>query len=453
MSMSWRYGETVRFPGDWGRADIAIDEAGVIQDIRPGGRGGTPFAGPVVPGIPNLHSHAFQRAMAGLAERVVSAREDFWTWRQVMYRFLERLEPEHVEAIAAQAYLEMVLQGYTGVCEFHYLHNAPTGRPYNEDLMAHAHIAAAKTVGIALTLVPVLYRVRDFGASEPTEGQRRFIQTPELYLERLADLQRAADGAPGFAIAAGFHSLRAVPAADIAFVLERLNDKIPIHMHIAEQVGEVEACLGYTGRRPVQRLLDEKLLSRRWALVHATHLDEAETSGLAASGATAVLCPSTEGNLGDGVFPFWRYRAHGGAFGIGSDSHVVLDPAEELRWLDCVQRMTAKRRASENSLSHPGAALWLGAAQASNVTARLAGSIATGQQADWVVLDGDGPALIGREGDTLLDTHVFGARLGTVRDVFVGGQQIVCDGTHARAAEITARYKDVMLWLMRDWTW
>lgn len=449
----WLHGEKLRLPGGWGGAAIALDDAGLIREAGGGCESGTPFAGAVVPGIHNLHSHAFQRAMAGLAERVASSREDFWTWRQVMYRFLERLEPEHVEAIAAQAYLEMVQQGYTGVCEFHYLHNDPAGQPYVEDVMARAHIAAAQSVGIALTLVPVLYRVRDFGAREASDGQRRFIQTPEFYLERLAALVRSAGDVPNLSIAAGFHSLRAVPAADIAFVLERLDDQIPIHIHVAEQMGEVEACLAHTGRRPVQWLLDENLLSPRWALVHATHLDASEIAGLAASGATAVLCPSTEGNLGDGIFPFWRYRAQGGRFGIGSDSHVVLDPAEELRWLDGVQRMSARRRASEDSPVHPGAALWLDAAQASTITARPAGSIAAGQYADLVVLDSECPALIGRDGDTLLDSHVFAARKGAVRDVFVGGRQILRDGVHTKAAEITARYKDVMLWLMRDWTW
>lgn len=456
MSLSWLHCERVRLPEDWvSGAAIALDAAGVICEIRRQSDDGEHLGGAVVPGIPNLHSHAFQRAMAGLAERASASHEDFWTWRTVMYRFLERLEPEHVEAIAAQAYLEMVLSGYTSVCEFHYLHNDAAGRPYTDDVMARAHIAAAQTVGIALTLVPVLYRVADFGATEPSPGQRRFIQSPELYLERLGDLLQVVQGVPDLAIAAGFHSLRAVSSQDIAFVLERISDQIPIHMHIAEQQGEVDACLAHTGCRPVQWLLENVPVSPRWALVHATHLTAAERNALAKSGATAVLCPSTEGNLGDGIFSFWDYRSEGGAFGIGTDSHVVLNPAEELRWLDHVQRLSVRRRASgSHAPVHPGAALWLGAAaDAARVTARGAGQIAVGQYADWVVLDTDAPSLIGRSDDVLLDTHVFASRPGAVRDVFVGGKQIVRGGVHAHAAAITARYKDVMEWLMRDWTW
>jgi formimidoylglutamate deiminase len=456
MSLSWLHCDRVRLPDGWSsHAAIGLDEAGLIRDIRPKNDGGSHLSGAVIPGMPNLHSHAFQRAMAGLAERASTTHEDFWTWRSVMYRFLARLEPEHVEAIAAQAYLEMVQSGYTSVCEFHYLHNDTAGRPYATDVMAQAHIAAAQTVGIALTLVPVLYRVADFGATEPSPGQRRFIQCPELYLERLGSLLHDAQSVAGLSIAAGFHSLRAVSTEDIAFVLERIGDQIPIHMHIAEQRGEVEACLAYTGRRPVEWLLENLPVSARWALVHATHLTAAERSALAQSGATAVLCPSTEGNLGDGIFPFWEYRSEGGAYGIGTDSHVVLNPAEELRWLDHGQRLSAMRRASSSHAPvHPGAALWLhAAADAARITARQAGQVAIGHHADWVVLDTDAPSLIGRSDDILLDTHVFAARPGAVRDVFVGGQQIVRGGMHAKAAAITARYKDVMEWLMLEETW
>lgn len=452
MALHWFYGDSVRLPGGWASdAAVALDDHGIIREIQAGQKKGERLSGAVVPGIPNLHSHAFQRGMAGLAERGSAPQKDFWAWRAVMYHFLERLEPEHVEAIAAQAYLEMVLAGYTGVCEFHYLHNDVSGRPYTEDRMAHAHIAAARTAGIALTLVPVLYRVSGFGAKEAAPGQRRFIQSPEGYLERLSALEAFVEGNQDVAIAGGFHSLRAVPPVDLSFVLARLKPELPVHIHVAEQRGEVEECLAHTGRRPVEWLLDECPVSPRWALVHATNVTEGEISRVAKSGATVALCPSTEGNLGDGIFPFWRYQALAGAFGIGTDSHVTLDPAEELRWLDYGQRLTATKR-SRGAEQQVGATLWLSAA-ASPVTARAAGSIDVGQHADFLVLDTSSPALAGRDGDALLDTLVFAQRPGLVRDVIVGGRHLVRDGAHAKADEIGARYRETMTWLLRTFAW
>ncbi|MDE2493092.1 MAG: formimidoylglutamate deiminase [Alphaproteobacteria bacterium] len=438
MNLRWFRCEAARLPQGWsGPANIGVDDRGIIQSIGgevPEDETAEVLRGCVMPGMANLHSHAFQRGMAGLAERQVAEGDDFWGWRALMYRFAAQLEPDDVRAIAAQAYLEMLRAGYTSVCEFHYLHHQRDGKPYAADRMAAALIEAARETGIALTLLPVLYRTSDFGAA-PLPEQRRFIQTPEIFLERLAAFE--ADGAH---IGVAFHSLRAVPAVDIEYVLARLRSDMPVHIHVAEQTAEVERCRAHTGQTPAAWLLDHCPVGKHWALVHATHVSEAEIAGLARSGATAVLCPSTEGNLADGIFPFDAYRAQGGRFGIGSDSHVTVDPSEELRWLDYGARLARRKRMPENEgPPHRGADLWLAAADTA-VSGRAAGAIAVGQHADWIVADGEAAALAGRSGDAVIDTLVFGARTNLVRDVVVGGKVVVRRGRHQAAPDIKARY-------------
>ncbi len=441
MNLHWFQCETVRLPDHWsGPVNIGVDRCGIIQSIGgtvPPGETAEILRGCVIPGQANLHSHAFQRGMAGLAERRVAASDDFWGWRALMYRFAARLDPDDVSAVAAQAYLEMLWAGYTSVCEFHYLHHDRDGLPYATDRMAAALIDAARETGIALTLLPVLYRTSDFGVPALPE-QRRFIQAPEAFLERLAAIGEEATAG------VAFHSLRAVPAADIDYVVARIRPEMPVHIHVAEQTAEVERCRAYTGQTPVAWLLDHCPVGKNWALVHATHVTDAEVSGLARSGATAVLCPSTEGNLADGIFPLDAYRGQGGRFGIGSDSHVTIDPAEELRWLDYGARLARRKRMPESTNSrHRGAELWLSAANTA-VSGRATGTIAVGQRADWVVVDNRAAALAGRTGDEIIDTLVFGARPRLIRDVAVGGKVVVRDRRHQAATGIEERYLRTM---------
>ncbi|WP_428262417.1 formimidoylglutamate deiminase [Haliangium sp.] len=430
--------------------------------------------GTVIPGMPNLHSHAFQRAMAGLGERAAGAdprgdgddsaaraREDsFWSWREAMYRFVGRLEPDDVRAIAAQLYLEMVTAGYTAVAEFHYLHHAPDGRPYQtRTAMADAVVDAAAEVGLGLTLLPVLYAAGDFGGRPPSPAQRRFVHDSDGFAGLLAELARRHGGRPQVRVGIAPHSLRAAPPEALARVLAdvdalagELGPEAPIHIHIAEQQREVDGCLAWSGRRPVAWLLDNAAVGARWCLVHATHMDEDEVTALAASGAVAGLCPTTEANLGDGLFPLRAYLDAGGRLGVGSDSHTSISPIEELRWLEYGQRLRAQVRnvAASSDTRSTGARLWraalVGGAQA---LARPVGAIAPGQRADLVVLDDDHPALIARRGDLLLDALVFAASTSPVRDVMVGGAWVIRDRQHSAGEAITDRFRRVMRRLSR----
>ncbi len=431
---------------------IEIGSDGRIAVVAPGAHGASAerIRGLALPGMPNLHCHAFQRAMAGLAERCGPAGDDFWSWREVMYRFLDRLDPAQIEAIAAGLYLEMVKAGYTAVAEFHYLHNDPGGAAYaNPAELSERIIAAAARAGIRLTLLPVLYQSANFGGIPPTAGQRRFVKTSEAFidlLERLEALRRRQDG---FRLGLAPHSLRAVPPAalgDAVAALDRIDPSAPIHIHVAEQDKEVRDCLAWCGARPVRWLLDHAAVDRRWVLVHATHMEPAETRGLAASGAVAGLCPTTEGNLGDGFFPLRDYLADGGHFGIGTDSNMAVDPTEELRWLHYGQRLQRERRSLELDPpgTSPGAVLWRQAlAGGAQALGQAIGGLAPGHAADLIVLDESHPVLIGRRDDVALDSLVFAAARGAVRDVMIGGRWVVRDGRHAEEERITAAYRRV----------
>jgi formimidoylglutamate deiminase len=300
--------------------------------------------GPCLPGLPNLHSHAFQRAMAGLTETRGPTGDSFWTWRELMYRFVDRLGPDEVQAIAALAYMEMLETGSTRVGEFHYLHHDKDGGAYADPAEMAARIAAAaEETGIGLTLLPVFYAHAGFGGVAPGEGQRRFIHDVDSY-GRLIEASRAAvSGLPDAVVGVAPHSLRAVTGEELTAIIP-LAGANPIHIHIAEQTQEVDDCLAATGARPVRWLMNNAPVDKRWCLVHATHLNAMETERLAKSGAVAGLCPITEANLGDGVFPAHDYLAAGGAFGIGSDSNVLIDAAEELRTLEYAQRLTRRAR-------------------------------------------------------------------------------------------------------------
>jgi formiminoglutamate deiminase len=388
--------------------------------------------GPCLPGLPNLHSHAFQRAMAGLTETRGPTGDSFWTWRELMYRFVDRLGPDEVQAIAALAYMEMLETGSTRVGEFHYLHHDKDGSPYGDLAeMAGRIAAAADETGIGLTLLPVFYAHAGFGGVAPGEGQRRFVHDVDGY-GRLIEASRAAvAGLPDAVVGIAPHSLRAVTGEELTAILP-LAGAGPIHIHIAEQTKEVDDCLAATGARPVRWLMNNAPVDKRWCLVHATHLNAMETERLAKSGAVAGLCPITEANLGDGVFPAHDYLAAGGAFGIGSDSNVLIDAAEELRTLEYGQRLT--RRARNVLAKAPGGstggALFKAAVSGGAQALGVVGGLRRGRPADFVTLDRAHPAMIGRDGDALLDSLVFAGRHGAIDGVWRGGRQVVSSGRH-----------------------
>ena len=398
----------------------------------------------VVPGIANLHSHAFQRAMAGLTERQQSDADSFWTWREWMYRFAATLSPDDVHAIARQLYIEMLEAGFTSVCEFHYLHHDVDGRPYARPAaMAEAIIAAAQSVGLRLTLLPVLYQRGGFDGRPLSERQQRFGHATEAFVRLVDDLRSASSATPGVRVGVAFHSLRAVTLPTMREVLAALDEPgMPVHLHIAEQQAEVADGLATHGRRPVQLLLDELPVDSRWTLVHATHLDEAEVRGVAASGATVAICPTTEANLGDGLFPLRAFLAAGGRYGVGSDSHVSVSPIEELRWLEYGQRLVEQKRS--RALLGPGsnaeAMLRAVAVSAAASTGQAVGVLDASSAVDALVLDAEAPAMVGATREDVLDRWVFCGNRPLVRDVFVAGRRVVAEGRHAQRESAAAAY-------------
>lgn len=446
-------------PDGWaGDVLLELDDQGHLAAITPGAMPGDAerLAGPVIPGMPNLHSHAFQRAMAGLTEKGGPEGDSFWSWREQMYRFLERLTPDDVEVIATRLYIEMLEAGYTSVAEFHYLHHDPSGAHYrNPAEMGERHCAAAVQAGIGLTLLPVLYAHSNFGGAPPTPGQRRFIHTPDSFQRLMESLAGTLARQPLHRLGVAPHSLRAVTPQELreaVSYLDRIDATAPVHIHAAEQQKEVEDSLAWSGLRPVEWLLDQVELGPRWCLVHATHLLPAETEGLAASGTVAGLCPSTEGDLGDGFFDAPRYLAAGGRFGIGGDSHVGVDPFHELRWFEYGQRLRLQKRnvlVKELGASLGGRLYRAALAGGAQALAQPVGALVVGQRADWVVLDTADPALAEQQGDGLLDAAIFGPVRRPVRDVMVGGVWQVRQGRHAQAEISLARYREVLRRLLR----
>jgi formimidoylglutamate deiminase len=411
----------------------------------------------VVPGMPNLHSHAFQRAMAGLAERRENPEDSFWSWREVMYAFAGRVGPDDLRAIAAQLYVEMLEAGYTQVCEFHYLHHQPDGKPYADPAaMSLALIEAAHETGIGLTLLPTLYMTGGFDGRALSARQQRFRHDVDGFL-RLVERLRALE-TQRLAVGIALHSLRAVQPDAMHAVLagiaalapssaQRAAASMPVHIHVAEQIGEVQDCLAIRNARPVEWLLDNAPVDHRWCLVHATHLDEREMRRLAASGAVAGLCPTTEANLGDGLFPLKAYLEAGGALGIGSDSHISVSPVEELRWLEYGQRLVTRHRNVSASAATPSTGEMLYAralAGGSQAAGGGIGAFAPGLRADVVVLDDAAPLLAGREPAQVVDTWLFAGNANLVRDVFVGGEQVVDAGRHRGRERIAQRYREVV---------
>ena len=438
-------------PTGWAR-DVLLEwnAEGRLSAVTPDSRpaGDAPCAGgPVLPGMPNLHSHAFQRAFGGLTEFRGAAQDSFWSWRTLMYRFAAKISPEQVEAIATWLYVEMLEAGYSSVCEFHYLHHDADGKPYADDAtLALALLRAARQTGIGLTLLPVLYQTSGFGALPHSEGQRRFIRSTDSMLRLLERLHPLCKG-QGVRLGLAPHSLRAVPPEGLREALAGLNAldaAAPIHIHIAEQTAEVDACVAWSGQRPVAWLLDHAAVDARWCLVHATHMDADEYRRAAASGAIAGLCPTTEANLGDGIFDFNAWRAAGGRWGIGSDSHACVNAAEELLMLEYGQRLATRQRNVGADAAHRevATALMLGAVEGgAQAAGRSIAGLAAGQQADLVVLDAAHVALQGLPAPEMLSSHVFAShRSSAVDGVWVAGQARVAAARHALHDEAAAAF-------------
>lgn len=397
-----------------------------------------------LPGIANLHSHAFQRAMAGMAERQTHPSDSFWTWRETMYRFASRFDPDSLQAVASQLYVEMLEAGYTAVCEFHYLHHAPDGRPYDDPAaMSRALVAAARDTGIRLLLLPVLYMTGGFDGRPLSDRQRRFGHDVEGYLRLLETLR--ADCDDRLRIGCALHSLRAVPAEAMSRVVAALPGDARIHIHIAEQVGEVQDCLAIRDARPVEWLLANAPVDERWTLVHATHLDEGEVSGIARSRATVAICPTTEANLGDGLFPLRDYLDASGAWGIGSDSHISVSPVEELRWLEYGQRLATRHRNIAVREGSPS----VGENLLQGVWDSATRSTGFDSAEDEVLLDPDAPALVGATAQDVADRWIFSGNRNLVKEVRVAGDIVVGEGRHRDRDAIATRYRETMGRLLR----
>jgi len=446
-------------PGGWAHnVDITIDPQGDIADVAidvTGGRG-TRISGCVLPGMPNVHSHAHQRAMAGLAEYSGPGADSFWSWRRVMYDYVNRLTPPQLEVIAAQLYIDMLKSGYTSVVEFQYLHHDENGASYpNPAEMSMRACAAAHTAGIGMTMLPVLYCYSDFDQQPPQSGQRRFVNNVDSYLAILNALVDRASGDPDAQVGIAPHSLRAVSRDVLETVLDQPgNATRPVHIHIAEQTREVDACKRWSGQSPVQWLMSNFDIDHRWCLIHATHMDSTEIKGLAESGAVAGLCPTTEANLGDGIFAARDYFSAGGLFGIGSDSNISVSPVEELRWLEYGQRLMQRARnvlVPEGGRPSTGRFLFEGAiAGGARASGRKTGRIESGYRADLITLDIRHPLLHARTGDTLIDSWIFSGNANLVSDVFVGGRQVVENGNHAMQDTIAAEFNNTLSTLAAD---
>ena len=417
---------------------LEVNADGCWGGVTPGATpaqqaGATRLVGPVLPGVVNAHSHAFQRAIAGLTERRSSgagAADDFWSWRDRMYSAANRITPEQLEAIASQLYAELLSGGYTQVCEFHYLHNAQDGAPYADPAeMALALVRAAQSTGMGLTLLPTLYMRSGFTASGLREDQRRFASTPDSIARVVEAVQAQTKGDAHINVGVAVHSLRAVsPVALRELADYAKNGGLPVHIHIAEQTQEVSDCLAHTQQRPIEWLLNQVEVDARWNLVHATHTTPAELAGVQARGASIVICPATEANLGDGVFDLPGYAAVRGTWSVGSDSHVTRRWSEELRLLEYAQRLTQRKRnvaaQAMGPLSSAAAMLEAALRGGQNATGLALGGIAVGQRADFAVLDLQSPSLLGVPADHVLDALVFSSPDARFDAVYVAGQPV-----------------------------
>ncbi len=442
-------------PTGWASNVRVSVDAGIITalETETTARAGDTCVDTLLPALANLHSHSFQRAMAGMTEWRAAGRDSFWTWRDLMYRFAARLTPDHVQAIAALVFMEMQQAGYASVGEFHYIHHQPDGTPYDDIAELSTRIfAAAATTGIGLTHLPVLYSYGGAGRASLSDGQRRFGNGPDRYAQ-LVQAARAGMAAmpPDTRLGIAPHSLRATAPDDLRAVLAD-NPHGPVHIHIAEQPKEVTDIEGWLGARPVAWLLDNAPVDARWCLIHATHMTATETRALAASGAVAGLCPITEANLGDGPFNGPAYLQAGGAFGVGSDSNINISLTEELRVLEYSQRLRdLSRNVMVVGAGSVGHTLYTGAAMGgAQALAREAGEIAPGRLADLVAIDSTDPALCALSRDRLLDGLVFAAKDTVVTDLWSAGRHAVSGGCHIARDEIIPAYRKAIASLLGE---
>ena len=427
---------------------VSVDETGMIESIEANANGGTLIRGIAIPAVPNVHSHAHQRLMVGLAEKAGPGPDSFWTWREAMYGFALKLSPDDLEAVAAQAYVEMLKSGFSCVGEFQYLHHQPDGLPYDEPAeMSLRCFSAAEQAGIAITMLPTLYNYSGFGGQPSNASQRRFVNDADKFLGIYETLKSVCGANPFRRLGISPHSLRAVTPELLKTVLNGVHGDVRVHIHVAEQTKEVGDCVAWSGKRPVEFLLDQFDVSERWCAIHATHMTDAETRRLAKAGAIAGLCPTTEANLGDGIFPADQFMKQGGAIAIGSDSQITISPAEDLRQLEYSQRL---RDGTRNALAS-GAGVSTGRTLLDAVLKggatcldRSMGAITVGKRCDIAVLDDEHPALIGREGDAALDAWIFSAGNSAVKDVIVGGSHVVKDRRHIDEDRIQKKFAETV---------
>ncbi|WP_050527720.1 formimidoylglutamate deiminase [Pseudorhodobacter aquimaris] len=442
--MSIIYAEQALLPDGWAQ-DVAVTHSGGrITAVEAGASPQGTRVGTLLPAPTNLHSHAFQRAMAGLTERRgPDPRDSFWTWRQLMYRFLDRLTPEDVEAISAFVQMEMAEAGYAAVAEFHYLHHAPGGTPYDNRAEMAARVAAASArTGLGLTMLPVLYQFGGCDGRALGPGQNRFGNTPEEFVDLLEGAAAAIKTLPADTVLGlAPHSLRAVSKEALALAAT-LRPDAPIHMHLAEQTAEVDEVLAHRGARPTEWLLANADVDARWCLIHCTQMEPHETKGLAATGAVAGLCPITESSLGDGIFDGVAFAQAGGRWGIGSDSNIRISLSEELRTLDYSQRLRDRSRAAlATADKSTGRVLFETAAKGgAQAGGRDAGTIEVGKLADLVALDASSPDMAGHQGDTTLDAFIFAGDDRMITDTWSAGRHLVSGGQHHDHDAITAAY-------------
>ena len=438
--------ESALLPGGWARHVRIVGRDGNILSVEteadPADEDERHAVG--IPGLPNLHSHAFQRAIAGLTERRGPAADSFWTWRELMYRFVERMDPDQLEAITALAFAEMLEGGFTRVGEFHYLHQDKSGVPFAEPgELAGRVVAAAAETGIALTLLPTFYAHGGFGSLEANARQRRFVTDLERFARIVESCRKLVRRLPGGNVGVAPHSLRAVAAEELPVVVA-LASGGPVHIPIAEQVREVEECVAWCGRRPIEHLFEATEVDDNWCLVHATHATQEELERIAAADAVVGLCPITEASLGDGVFPAPELQARGGRLGIGTDSNVLIDAATELRALEYSQRLTRRaRNVLAGDSGHSTGRSLFDAALTGGAQALGAGPVglAAGAPLDLVTLDARHPALIERRDDEILDSWIFAGGRNVIDCVWRAGEKVVSAGRHRQRDAIVARYQ------------
>ena len=443
------FAKQVKLPSGWAKNVRLTFTSGRITaiDVGQNPEASDVVVDTVLPALANLHSHSFQRAMAGMTEFRMAGKDSFWTWRDLMYRFTANLTPDHIEAISAFVFLEMQEAGYASVGEFHYLHHQPGGTPYEDPGELSARIAAAaEKTGIGLTHLPVLYTYGGAGKVPLEAGQARFGNSVDQFNALVGRAQEVVADLPADCLVGiAPHSLRATSPEDLKAVL-KVHGSGPVHIHIAEQPKEVADIQGWLGARPVEWLLANANVTSRWCLIHATHMTTEETVHMARSGAVAGLCPVTEANLGDGAFNGPGYLAENGVFGIGSDSNVLISLTEELRTLEYSQRLRDMARnvmvVGEGSV---GEALYMGAAKGgAQALGRGTGTIVIGELADLVAIDSTSPTLCYLRDDQLLDGLVFAAKDAVVTDVWSAGRHAVKSGRHISHNEITTAYRATM---------